>query len=88
VPRRFEAFRESATGQRLADRVARLKRAVSGTTQTLRAPFLGNGYAHEAAHLMACVAEGRLTSDIMPLSQSVELLEVVDVALAQVRGAK
>lgn len=87
APRRFEAFRESATGQRLAAGVARLKQAMSGGTETFRDPCLGNGYGHEAAHLMACVAAGRTGSDIMPLAQSVEILDIVDEALAQIRKA-
>ncbi len=84
--RRFEAFRESALGQRIADRVARLRGAVSGGTTELKGRTLGNGYAHEAAELMDCVAAGRRQSEVMPLSQSVEILEIVDRALTQVRG--
>jgi predicted dehydrogenase len=88
VPRRFEAFRESASGQRIAERLARLREVTSRTTKELRARPIGNGYAHEAAHLMDCVADGRLESEVMPLHQSVEILEAVDRALAQIRGAR
>lgn len=87
TPRRFEAFRESATGQRIADQVARLRRMASGKTTVLRARMRGNGYAHEAAHLMDCVAAGRRQSEVMPLAQSVEILAIVDRALAEVREA-
>jgi predicted dehydrogenase len=87
IPRRFEAFRESSLGQRIAEHVARLKRTVSRGEKELRAPNLGNGYAHEAAHLMECVSAGLGVSDVMPLEQSVEILEIVDLAMAQVRGA-
>lgn len=87
-PRRFEAFRESARGQRLAASLARAKQTLSGGTETFRNRFAGNGYSHEAAHLMDCVAAGRRGSDIMPLGQSVEILEVVDRALAQIRGGQ
>ncbi len=81
APRRFEAFRESRPGQRIADWRARLKR---GGTETLRADFSGNGYGHEAQHLMQAVAAGRTQSGIMPLAQSVEILKVVDAAMAQI----
>ena len=60
---------------------ARLKR---GGTETLRADFSGNGYGHEAQHLMQAVAAGRTQSGIMPLAQSVEILKVVDAAMAQI----
>jgi predicted dehydrogenase len=87
VPRRFEAFRESSVGQRLAERAAMMRGILSGRASSLPGPVLGNGYAHEAAHLMDCVADGRLVSDIMPLTQSVEILDIVDRALVQVREA-
>ncbi|MBU2994065.1 Gfo/Idh/MocA family oxidoreductase [Octadecabacter sp. 1_MG-2023] len=83
TPRRFEAFRESRAGQTIATLRGKL-RGGARSTQTLSAPFLGNGYAHEADHLMQAVAAGQTLSDVMPLSQSVEVLEIVDTALRQI----
>lgn len=82
TPRKFEAFRESRMGQRIAKIRGQLK---PGGAETLKAGFIGNGYAHEADHLMQAVAAGRLQSEIMPLAQSVEILQIVDQALAQIR---
>ena len=84
TPRRFEAFRESRIGQRIARLRQRFK---PGGAEMLKAPYLGNGYGHEAEHLMDCVARGATQSEIMPLGQSVEILEIVDEALGQV-GAR
>lgn len=81
-PRRFEAFRESRTGQRLAALRAALRR--NGEIWT--ADFIGNGYAHEAAHLMEAVEEGRTISDILPLAESVEILDLIDRARAGTGG--
>ncbi|MEL6418080.1 MAG: Gfo/Idh/MocA family oxidoreductase [Pseudomonadota bacterium] len=81
-PRRFEAFRESRLGQR----IAALKTGMRGDGGTaMRAPPLGNGYAHEAQALMDAVAAGAGQSTIMPLSESIEVLEAIDTALAQIR---
>ncbi len=83
-PRRAEAFRESALGQRLAD----LKTRLTGPRpRRLAARLAGNGYGHEAEELMDCVARGALTSDIMPLQQSVEIMEIVDRARAAMESA-
>jgi hypothetical protein len=87
MPRRFEALRESSFGQRIAEHVARLRSTTSSAEKKFHATTLGNGYSHEAAHLMECVAAGRSVSDVLPLAQSVEILEIVDLALGQVRGA-
>lgn len=80
-PRRFEAFRESRLGQRIAALRASLRR----NGETWRADFIGNGYAHEAAHLMDAVAAGHTSSDIMPLAESIEVLDLIDRARAESR---
>lgn len=85
-PRRFEAFRESRRGQKLAEAMTRL-RGLRGGSRALSAPFLGNGYTHEALALMNAVAAGQTQSAVMPLSQSIEVLEVIDAALARIGEA-
>jgi predicted dehydrogenase len=87
LPRRFEAFRESGTGQKLAALRARFGALAGGQTETLSARFEGNGYGHEALHLMDAVAAGRTVSDVMPLIESVAVLKIVDQALRQIGRA-
>jgi predicted dehydrogenase len=53
----------------------------NGTTLDL--PFEGNGYNYEAAEVMRCIRAGRLESDVMPLDESLELMETLDAARAQ-----
>jgi predicted dehydrogenase len=53
----------------------------SGTLYDL--PFEGNGYNYEAAEVMRCIREGRLESDVMPLDETLELMETLDAARAQ-----
>ena len=41
-------------------------------------PFEGNGYEYEAMEVMKCIREGKLESDIMPLSESLSIMETMD----------
>lgn len=41
-------------------------------------PREGIGYTHEAREVMACLRAGRLESDVMPLRETVELIETMD----------
>lgn len=41
-------------------------------------PYAGNGYAHEADAVHAALVEGALESSIMPLDESVEIMQLVD----------
>jgi len=42
-------------------------------------PFEGWGYHFEAAHVMECLAAGRLESDLVPLDFTLDLVETLDV---------
>lgn len=85
-PRRFEAFRETARGQRLAGLNQGLRRLIS-RNRTLRAPFLGNGYSHEAQALAEAAAAGKPGCEAMPLAQSIEILKIIDEARRQIAEA-
>lgn len=41
-------------------------------------PYEGWGYSHEAAHVMECLGEERLESDLIPLDFSLDLTETLD----------
>jgi predicted dehydrogenase len=45
---------------------------------TLWEPYQGNGYHYQAVELMRCVREGRAESAVMPLSESVLVMETAD----------
>lgn len=46
--------------------------------ETVELPLAGNGYNYQAAEAMACLAEGRLESDRMPLDETVANLQIAD----------
>jgi predicted dehydrogenase len=48
-----------------------------------RVEIAHRGLAHEAEHVQACLAESRLESDVMPLAESIAIMETVDEARRQ-----
>lgn len=61
----------------------RLTLAVNGrTAETIEAPYLGNGYTHEAMEAMRCLREGRLESPLVPLDETAAIVETLDRARA------
>ena len=63
-----------------------------GTQATLRAggeeesvemPFDGNGYGYQAMEVMRCIREGRLESDILPLDESLAIMQTMDAVREQ-----
>lgn len=49
--------------------------------------FEGTGYQYEALEAMRCIREGKLESDLMPLNESIEIMETMD-AMRKVWGLK
>ncbi|MFO7897702.1 MAG: Gfo/Idh/MocA family oxidoreductase [Planctomycetota bacterium] len=49
-----------------------------GGEERIDAPFDGNGYNHEAAEVMDCLRAGRRESDVMPLDESLAVMETLD----------
>lgn len=49
-----------------------------GESETLNLPYKGNGYTHEAEALGHCVAAGENESAVMPLDESLDILETMD----------
>ena len=41
-------------------------------------PYLGNGYAHEILHVAECLRNGLVESPVMPLEQTVNVLDITD----------
>jgi predicted dehydrogenase len=57
---------------------------VSGKdAEQIEMPFDGNGYNYEAAEVMRCLRAGKLESDIMPLDESLAIMETMDKIRAQ-----
>lgn len=51
--------------------------------ETLTLPMQGNGYNYEAAEAMACLAAGKLESDVMPLDETLAIMETLDTVRGQ-----
>ncbi|MDQ1667659.1 MAG: hypothetical protein QOH75_3690, partial [Actinomycetota bacterium] len=47
-------------------------------------PHDGGGLRHEAAEVMRCVRAGKLESDIMPLDETVAIIETLDEVRRQI----
>jgi len=46
-------------------------------------PYEGNGYNYEAIEVMQCVRQGKLESAVMPLDETLSLMETMDTLRAQ-----
>jgi predicted dehydrogenase len=65
----------------LRDLHARLRRVRRETALVRRRQ--GNGYAHEALEVMRCLEEGERESPVMPLDESVAIMETMDLIRGQ-----
>jgi predicted dehydrogenase len=54
-----------------------------GSERTLDFPIEGNGYRYEAAEVMRCLREGELESPVMPLDESLSIMQTLDAIRAQ-----
>ena len=54
-----------------------------GYTTDFGAPLPHNGYAYEAAEVMRCLREGRLESPVMPLSETLSVMNTLDTCRRQ-----
>ena len=52
--------------------------SVKGREDALELPYEGNGYGHQAAEVMRCLREGKPESEVMPLDETLSILETMD----------
>ena len=69
-----EAPAVRAITARIKPTLARLR----GQTRSIAAPYLGNGYTHQALEVIRCLRAGLLESPVMPLDESVAIAETLD----------
>lgn len=81
-PGRAEALKEGGLAQGVNQRAGWLKGAVKPAGQGLTAYFEGNGYHYEALAVAAAVAGGQTEHSLMPLDESVAIMDLVDRARA------
>jgi hypothetical protein len=74
-----EALKESTGFHALLQRLSGLRERVQARhARTHFHPYAGNGYHHQADELMACVQAGRTESAVMPLADSVAVMQTVE----------
>ncbi|MEX2517998.1 MAG: Gfo/Idh/MocA family oxidoreductase [Paracoccaceae bacterium] len=80
---RFEALKEGGFLQGLNQRADGLKALLRSRAGGLSGKFEGNGYHYEAAAVAAAVTAGQGEHALMPLAESVEIMDLVDQAKSQ-----
>lgn len=55
-----------------------------GKEQTIPCPMVGNGYNYEAEEVGNCMRSGKLESDILPLDETLAIMQVMDEIRAQI----
>ena len=76
---RFEVFRESHWVHSAYQRFNGMASTILGRNPKQRTGYYaGNGYHYEAEEVMSCVREGRHESRVMPLTQSLQIMQAVD----------
>lgn len=56
---------------------------VEGEPQTYTVPYEGNGYQFQALEVMRCLREGLLESPVMPLDETLQIMQTMDAIRAQ-----
>lgn len=51
--------------------------------ETITVPYEGNGYNYEAMEVGACIRAGKTESDVMPLDETLEIMETLDTVRQQ-----
>ena len=51
--------------------------------ETIEIPFKGNGYNYEIIEVMRCLRESKLESEVMPLDETLEIMQTLDSVRAQ-----
>ena len=51
---------------------------IGGETETLRSAVAGNGFNYEAVEVGRCIRAGRIESDVMPLDETLAVMDTMD----------
>ncbi|MCP4592500.1 MAG: gfo/Idh/MocA family oxidoreductase, partial [bacterium] len=57
--------------------------SAQGEDRVLDLPFEGNGYNYEAVEVMNCLRGGKTESDVMPLDETLSIMQTMDRIRAQ-----
>jgi predicted dehydrogenase len=79
---RFEPLQEGARMQRAQQQLDWAVRALRGGGKRAMHPYQGNGYHYQAEEVRTRIRAGELESPIMPLSESLHIVDVMERARA------
>lgn len=51
--------------------------------ETMQLPYTGNGYSYEAVEVMQCLRAGKYESSVMPLAETLQIMQTLDQLRAQ-----
>ena len=63
---------------------AATRRLSNGEEEEVQLPLSGNGYNYQAAAVMECLRAGELESSVMPLDESLAIMQLLDRLRAQI----
>jgi predicted dehydrogenase len=87
APRLIKKLERASAVAELRRRFApKLRTIISRNVQRMTRSFAGHGYQFEAAEVARCLCAGERESPLMPLNESVEILEAIDRFLDSQRG--
>ena len=66
----------------------RLKPILRGNRERVSKHFRGHGYQHEAQEVVRCIETGRTESAIMPLDETIAVMDILDAARNAARRAR
>lgn len=84
---RLEALKEGGAAQRARQQLGWAVGLLQGGTRRLSHPYAGNGYHYQAEEVRTRISAGARESNIMPLAESLHIVEVMERARAQWCGA-
>ena len=75
---RLAKIKEAPAVRAITTRIKPTLDRLRGQTRSIAAPYLGNGYTHQALEVIRCLRAGLLESPVMPLDESVAIAETLD----------
>jgi predicted dehydrogenase len=79
IPSKKDRIKESHLIHSVYQKLAPILRTFIGKgSKSIYLPYSGNAYHHQAEEVMNCMKKGLLESPVMPLKESIAVLEIVD----------
>ena len=57
---------------------------VNGEERRVQKPSIGDGFEEEIEEVCACIRNGKMQSDVMPMSESIRITEIMDTVREQI----